>query len=210
MGSPRERSERRGVDMRPKVLLFIIILAAVTAVLVFFAVRTTRKPVEEEPRPTGAVYTPAPKTTTVYFDPQSLDLTTTTASASSVDLVVDTSSDKISGVQVDLYFDPDVITDIAIIPPSDQESFLGTSAQYRVLINELNLEEGVLSYTVAHNPRVAPVTGIGKIGTVTFSVDRNVLQSSTQITFGERSSVSKIGVYDTVLKNTTPLTIKLR
>lgn len=195
--------------MPKKTTLLIIILAVATTVLVILAITSeqTKKPdVAQKPSvaPTIAVV----KSTTISFAPALIDASGSTPV--SVDILADTSTDEISGVQVELTYDPKAITNVKIAAPLDASLF-GSVGKYAVLFSEVDPALGRVSYAAAIKPNQKGISGAGKVATVTFQkATTALLPVQTFIRFVNKTMVTKSGVSESVLKQTTPLEITLQ
>lgn len=193
--------------MPRKTLILILILAAVTGILIFLAItsQTSKQPITTQaPAPT---IKSAEKTAKVLFNPQNIDLSTTAASpTSSVDILVDSGGADISGVQVELQYDPKALTNVIITPAVDETSFFGNSGS--ILFNDVKRDTGRISYAVAISAGQAGKKGVGKIATLTFSKAFGG-PVSTQVTFLDKTLVTVLGANESALKETVPLNITL-
>lgn len=195
--------------MPKKTTLLIIILAITTTVLVILAITSDQstKPVAEITPPVAPT-TAVAKSTTLTFAPALIDASGSTPV--SVDILADTSSDEISGVQVELTYDPKAITNVKIAAPLDASLF-GPVGKYKVLFSEVDPSLGRVSYAVAINPNQQGIRGAGKIATVTFQKAINVIiPAQSFIQFVNKTMVTKSGITESVLKQTTPLEITLQ
>lgn len=113
---------------------------------------------------------------------------------------------KITGVQTEIVYDPAVVTNVKLLPPTaDTALFKAGSLQ---LFNSNDPVKGVLSYAVAINLDGTGVTGTGSIGQLSFTVIKGTVPT-TAITFGGNTIVTSEGVQGSILKTSTPLTIQI-
>jgi len=191
--------------MPRKTLLLILVLAAVTAILIFLAImsQSMRQPTSTQgPNPT---LIPVEKTAKVLFNPTSVDLSSTTATpTSSVNILVDSGGAEISGVQVELQYDPNALRNVVLTPTVDATGFFGSSAS--VLFNDVKQDTGRISYAVAISQGQGGKAGVGKIATLTFTKGLGAIRT-TQITFLDKTLVTILGANDSALKETVPLSI---
>ena len=191
--------------MPKKTTILIIILALITGVLIFLAVRSdqTQKFVNDalNPSPTESVTTPYAQLS--FIKPQ-LNVSNATNPVS-VDIVIDTTDKPTSGAQIELSYDPSVLTNMKVTPPST--SFFGQKST--VLINKVDQTQGRISYAVGISPSDGEKFGKGLLATLTFTVNPNSGQQSTQISFLEKSMVTSLQTPDSVLKSMSPLKIVL-
>lgn len=194
--------------MPKKTTIFIAILAVVTAILVILAIRNEQTPqkitqVTKTPTPTAVI----PKTTNVTFLPTTIDAST--GLPLTVDILADTNSDQISGIQLELQYDPKLLTNVKISTPDN--SLFGATNKYTVLFSEVNPTLGRISYAVAIQPNQSSVSGLGKIATVTFQkkAQTTTLVPQTTLSFIDKTMVTKLNETQTVLNKTNALTIQL-
>ncbi len=192
--------------MPKKTTILILILAAVTGILLFLAISETKKP-QTPSRPVAPTKKPVEKTAKVFFSPQNLDLSSGTASpTSSVDIMVDTGKAAIAGVQAELAYDPKALSNVRLVPATDQSSFFGSTSV--VLFNEASQQTGRISYAIAISPGGNARKGVGKIATLTFQKAFNA-PSATQVAFLDKTLVTILGENESVLKESIPLNITL-
>lgn len=189
-----------------KTLILIGALITLTVVLLGIAIwaggKSGKSAVTIAPTPTVV------KTATISFAPNILDLSLPTTSSATVDMVTSTGVNPITGVQVDVVYDPTVITNVKLLPPVAASSLFGPAGNYITLFSDTKIL-GKVSFAVAINPTGTPVTGTGSIGQITFTVIKN-LKPQTQMIFGAGTIVTSKAVQTSVLNTTTPLTIKLQ
>ena len=187
--------------------ILIAILALVTGILVYLAVTSQsarRAPTTQNIVPTEK---PVEKTAQVFFNPQNVDLSSGSAtSALTVDIMVDSGGQDITGVQAELQFDPKALANVKLLPATGTTSFFGSAVN--VLFNDVNTQTGRISYATAIPPGGTPKKGVGKIATLNFQKAYGV-PSSTQIVFLDKTLVTVLGANQSALKATVPLNIVL-
>jgi hypothetical protein len=195
--------------MPKKTTLLIIILAVVTAILVYLAVisdkaqeiinTTPLTPTAQNTAPTIAPYA------NLSFSVPSLDLSKTNTATQSVNIILNSNGKDVFGTQVELKYDPTVIYNVSISKP--QESFFGQDAP--VLINSVDPTEGRVSYATAFSANSSGKSGTGVVATLTFTANKYTGISSTSIAFLPKTTVTTLQSSQSVLKQTTPLSITL-
>lgn len=207
--------------MPRKTTALIILLSIITAILVFMAVRTDqagRIGENSTPIPTPSEIVEAPVTafTNLYFSPSVLDLSGQATPTATVDIIVDTQGKEISAVQAELSYDPKIISNVVVTPISTatisnqstiKALFPGTS---QVSFSDVDPVQGRISFARQISINDQEVSGIGKIASITFNVNKFATQDSTSIIFLEKSLVSTLKSLKSVLKSTTPLIITLK
>lgn len=193
--------------MPTRTAILIVILALVTGILVYLAVTSQnarRAPTTQNLIPTEK---PVEKTAQVFFNPQNVDISNnSTTSALTVDIMVDSGGQDITGVQAELQFDPKALVNVKLLPGTDAVSFFGSNVS--VLFNDVNTQTGRISYATAIPLGGTPKKGVGKIATLTFQKAYGA-PSSTQVVFLDKSLVTILGANESALKSTAPLNIVL-
>ncbi|MBI3093110.1 MAG: hypothetical protein HYZ02_02640 [Candidatus Levybacteria bacterium] len=178
--------------MSKRTLTLIIILVIVTGILVALAVtpQKTPAPVVVAPTPTPAAQT------LLSFSPNPLLISSASAS---VDVAVDTGNNALTAVQLELSYDPTVITSIKLTPAS----FFPNPV---VLLENIDAKNGKISYALGIAPIDNPQKGQGAVVTVSFATNLKAGQQ-TQISFLPKTLVSASQVAASVLKSASNLTI---
>lgn len=206
------------MNLPRKTTILIIILAIITGLLVFMAIKTdqTGKITNVTiPTPTTEAVKPVTAFATLYFSPSIVDFSNQATTTTTVDIVVDTQGKPISAVQAELLYDPKIISNVVVTPVSTATNnqtaikalFSGTS---QIPINIVDPVQGRISFARTIGINDQEVVGVGKIASISFSVNKFALQDSTSITFLEKSLVSTLKSLKSVLKGTTPLTVTLK
>lgn len=195
-----------------KTTILIIILAVVTSLLVFLAVRSEQSsPEREEPQQVlEQENKELAKTATIYFEPQSVSVLgpqVGTGSATTVDIMVNTGGTPITGLQIELSYDPKLLENVAVTPPLSIDTTSLFKSQYNTLFNEVDENLGRISYAIAIPQSSAPINGVGKIGTISFMRASGANTTSSQISFLDKTTVTIEDPTANILKSTTPLTI---
>lgn len=189
--------------MPRKTTILIVLLAAVTGLLIFLAVRneTVKNPANQ------AVTTPSPTVVQPYaslgFSNPVIDASTTLAQT--VDIVIDTSGKPVAGAQVELSYDPRVIRNVRLVP-STSPFFENDGV---VLISSVDEEQGRISYAVGIGANGSEKVGSGTIVTLQFAVNRALGLENSLISFLEKSAITTLSTQNSVLLNTAPLQVIL-
>lgn len=182
--------------MSKRTLALIIILVVITGVLVALAVTPEKKPAT----PQATVPTPTPAAqTALAFSPNPLTLASASAT---VDVLVDTQTNPVTAVQLELSYDPKAITSIDVKPGS----FFTNPAE---LLKTIDTKEGKISYALGILPSDNPKKGQGVVATITFRTSLAVGQP-TQISFLPKTLVTASGIASSVLKTYSPPLLILR
>jgi len=206
-------------EMPKKTTIFIIILALVTAGLIYLAIRTQQPPVTDETQPAQPGTEEegqAEPTARLYFE--NSQVTASPGAQMSADILLDSGGQQAAGAQLFLQYDPTQLTINSVAAP--QDNFFGASQnEYVVIVNNIDEEEGVAEFTISTPPGVTPtkpLTGIDRVATVTFTP--SFTQGAAAITIvnnpNDEANTSIITspefLTDNILLETTPLQITIQ
>ena len=189
--------------MSKKTLALIVSLVILTAVLLIIALQTSNR---QSSNPTGdetAQATPTPPAESVLaMTPESIDLSTGATGTQTVDVTIDTGTNQVTAVQLELGYDPSVIRNVVVNPGT----FLTSPT---VLINNDDSDTGRVSYALGISPAQDPKNGSGTVATISFTVAPNADITETEITLLPRSLVTARGVGPSVLKSASGVQVIL-
>jgi hypothetical protein len=177
-----------------RTLLLIVFLAALTVGLIILAVSNPApQPKKEAINPTP---TPFAQSTLTFVEP-----TLGTQSAQTVNVILQTNSNRVGTVQLELGFDPTAIMvkDITAGP------LFPTPVQ---LTKDINNASGHISYAFGLAPKQQAIQGQGILATITYTKLPSD-QTSTQFVFLPKTQVAAVGVPQSVLSSARPYTIQL-
>lgn len=200
--------------MPKKTTLLIVILTVLTGALIYLAIKSDKTHLNQlsDSLKQKIQNTPAQKmvekTTTVYFANSNLTVAPNTYTPQTVDLMVNSGKSSLTGVQVELSFDPQIIGNISVASPTDTDSFFGPSSDYFVLFKEVDLQAGKLTYAIAITPQTKAKQGVGKVGTLTFTL-KNTTKLPTQIAFTSHTLTTQLDQNESTLRNAIPLSISV-
>lgn len=195
--------------MPKKTTILIVILALITGVLIFLAVKS-----DQTQDLVGNVLkqnqtSPTPTVVAAYADlsflPALVDFSEGDATRT-VNIVIDTHGKPVSGAQIELSYDPKVISGVAIRQPIENPFF---GANPLVLINSIDAAQGRISYAVGISSQDSEKTGTGSIATLTFTANKFAGVSATKISYLTKSAVTTLTAQKSVLNTMLPLQIKL-
>lgn len=183
--------------MSKRTLVLILFLLVVTAVLLAKALTPGKPPVVAPPVTTQPTPTPVIGHSILSFSPNPLVIS---SSSGTIDVLIDTGSDNVTGVQLEMNYDPKVLT------ITSKDITPGTFFDNPTVLRNSVDKDGNISYLA-----VIPLTGQPKIGTGTvaqikFRANRTVAKQTT-ITLTPRSLVTADGVAPSVLKSVSDATI---
>lgn len=172
-------------------LAFVTFLIAVTLVLLGLAVYTQKPSV---PTPiTKQPTSPSYARTTLRLTPpvNTLSLPNTY----STDVIIATNGDKVTAVQLELSYDPKVLTNVQINP--------GTFIQNPVvLLKKVDQANGRISLAIGIPLGQSAPTGTGTAATITFN-EVPTATGSTILDFLPKTAVTATGIAQSVLKTST-------
>lgn len=195
--------------MPKKTTILIAVLLLFTAGLVYIAVQTEKQVPPEiteetltEEELTDLIPTISPQTQ-ISFNPAVLNTFDVPSNQYSVDVNVNTNNQAISGIQLELSYDPAILTNVEIVP--SENNLFGENPA--VLINSVDSDLGRISYAIALGGLTQEeVSGNGSIATVTFNANAS-LAESTQITILPKTTVRSLRSTNSLLQNSLPLSI---
>ncbi len=194
--------------MPKKTTILIIILAIITGILIFLAVRSdkstqiSRTITNDVAKPTPL---PVKPYTNLAFSVQQLDLTKLPPSQS-VDIILDTHGKAVSAAQVELSYDPKVFTNVSLTPAVQNQLFGKNPV---VLINSVEPTQGRISFAIGISTNDGEKSGVGSIAKLSFTANKFAGIPTSQITFLPKSAVTTLGSAKSVLNSTTPLQVIL-
>jgi len=188
--------------MYQKTLLLIGILALGAAVLFYFALNrnTPQSPTDQTTNQPSSATDPAmqvdaAKTASLYFSPSTIN-----TNSGSVDILLNTGGKEVSGVQIELSYDPNVVSSLTIQPAA--ESLFGGPTDYVLLIQNVDHELGRATLALGIAAGKQAVGGTGKVATITYTAS-----GPTTISMLEKSAVTQLDVVTSVLSTVSSLTI---
>lgn len=193
-----------------KTLLLIGVLITATVVLLGFALYMVTKQ-KSQPATTIVAVSPTPpvpKTAVVSFSPTLLSFPQGSSSSAVIDITTNTGESSITGAQIEVDFDPQVITNVKYVPADAQNSLLGLPGAYITLFIDTKTP-GKIVFANALSASATPVNGTGSVGKISFTVIKGV-KPSTILTLGPETKVTTTTTQESILKSTTPLTVNLQ
>jgi len=189
--------------MPKKTLALILGLVIVTIVLFIIALRAgqqSQAPSNTQQltmkKPTPAV----PAHTVLQLGPN--PLTVGPYQQGSVNVTINTSDNDVTAVQLELGYDPNIISNVKVTPGP-----LFTNPV--VLIDKNNSTTGRYTYAFGITPTAQPVKGTGVVATITFIANASAVGKETQIGLLPTSLVTARGVAQSVLKSESGTTLTI-
>lgn len=118
--------------------------------------------------------------------------------AHSINVIIDTKNKDIDAVQLEIGFDPRVLSNVQFSP---QDMLRDT-----LLLKETDdLQQGRIFYAAAVHPNKLMIRGKGILGTLTFSVIPGV-EGITTVSFLPRTKLTSQGIEQSILHSATEIT----
>jgi len=181
---------RKGIPKQT--LAFITFLIAVTIVLLGLAVYTQKVSVPTLPVTKQPTYPSYAHTSLRLTPPVN---TPSLPNAYTTDVNIETGGDKITAAQLELSYDPKVLTNVQITPGT----FIQNSV---VLLKKVDQANGRISLAIGIPLGQNGPTGTGTIATITFN-EIPTATGSTILDFLPKTAVTAQGIAQSVLKSST-------
>jgi len=183
--------------MPKKTLALISGLVLVTVVLFIIALKSNQQSNQTPGTPSpSTVMKPSP-TISMAHSVLSLSpnpVTVAPGTQGKVDVNIDTADNAVTAVQLEVAYDPKVISNVQVTP--------GILFQNSItLINKNNPPTGRLTYAFGRTPGQTPVSGTGVVATITFTA--NASTQPSQLILLPSTLVTARGVATSVLKSST-------
>ena len=184
-----------------RTILLIVVLFLVVVVLLFVTLRSTQK--SSSPTSSSTPMTTKPvvkKEAIIYMVPNPLYIPSNVADGKTFVLTyinINTGANKVSGVQLEMQYDPKVISNVKLSP--------GTFFKNpNIIINTVDQQTGKITYAIGPQlgANSTAQSGIGPIAALQFTVTAAVGQS-TSFDILPTSEVASSGIPVSVLKDAT-------
>jgi flagellar basal body-associated protein FliL len=180
--------EEKAPQMSRRTLALILLLVLVTIALLIVALLPAIK-FPSTPK--------APPPLTYAQTMLSLSIPTKLATNSySTNVEISSGSNKTTAVQLELSYDPKVLTNVTVAPGTFFTSPV-------VLLKKIDTVNGRISYALGINPTQKAINGSGTVATITFSTLSGTTVIQTPINFGLKTAATAVGYAQSVLKQTT-------
>jgi len=197
--------------MSKQTLILIIILSLSTVGLLILALnKSLYKPTQIIQPPTPSIKPVLPETSLLFG---SLDIASTSGKPKtySLPIIINTGTNKVTAVQLELSFDPNILTNVNITP----STFFKNP---NVVINKINNDIGKISYAIASE---SARQGEDALATLTFNANvifdnisnapvasDSAAGNFSAITFLSRTFVTAQGLESSALKSTNSAELK--
>lgn len=183
-----------------RTLLFVILLGLISALLCLLAIKGLQK-TNIANVVVNSEGTLAPETT-LSISQNPIKVSTPSGSFYESDIIVNTGANKINSSQIELSFDPSVISYIDIRPgPFFQNPY--------VSLKNIDLSNGRISYAIGVYPGQEGVSGNDIIATLVYYPSDPKIATRTAINFLPKTEVTAKGSLKTVLKKSTGATFTI-
>lgn len=170
----------------------LVIVLVALFILSFSAPQSQVTPPSAQPTPTPIAQT------TIKLSPNPVALADSTPG--SVEVLMDTSDNEVTAVQLEILYDPKALSDVSVKPGT---FFTGPVP----LLNTIDKQEGRISYALAIAPAQAPLKGSGTVAIIEFTKNPTTTLTQTELTLLPRTLVAAKGVGPSVLKQATGATV---
>lgn len=199
--------------MPKRTVILIAVLTVLTGVLVFLAIRNESQ-VDSDPDtvagPVDEQDIQLEKTATMSFEPSTVAVEVASAGATFthvVDMTLDTKGHSVDSVQLELQYDPSVLSNVSIT--ASDPNFFGDPATYIEPIELIDSARGRVTYAIAISPVSDAIAGVGNVVQLSFSVNPQSTASATEIQVLDKSMANEVTTHESVLAPVDPLVITI-
>jgi hypothetical protein len=178
--------------MSKRTLFLIFALFIITFTLLMMALYQPQAPKATQ---TAIIKEPVAQTVLTFGNPSIATSSSAFALNYSLPINITTFKNKVTAVQLELQYDPAILTNVAVIPGS----FFSNP---EVFLNQIDTKTGRISYAFGVGLEDQGVIGKGTAASLTFSVKTSAVEK-TAIIFLPKTLAAAEGVNESVLKQTT-------
>ena len=184
--------------MPKKTLFLILALAIVISVLLTMAISTSNTPPAGGPTRNQTIITPKETIEQTILSPGNPSIATSSSNLPqsinpySLPISINTFKNKVTAVQLELQYDPKILTNVTVVPGS---FFVNPI----VLLNQIDIKTGRISYAFGIGPIGQAVIGKGTVANITFTTKVKTAEK-TSILFLPTTLVTAEGINKSVLK----------
>ena len=187
-------------SMPKKTLILIIGLVVVTIILFVIAVQTGKqKTTQNMEGQTQTNTTPTPDVAHTVLSMSPNPAQVAAGKVGTVDVMIDPSDNQVTAVQLEVLYDPSMVSNVKIIPGA-----LFPNAA--VLLNKNNVKTGRYTFAYGIQPNQNPITMQGVAATITFTA-RGAMGQQSEIILQPTSLVTSRGIATSVLKEGSGTTV---
>ena len=177
--------------MSKRTLFLIFALFIITFVLLMI---TLYNPSNPKPAPIVTVPKEPIEQTILSFGQPTASSSSVTNLAYSLPITITTGKNKVTAVQLELQYDPKVLTNVVVAPGLFFKNPV-------VLLNQIDVKTGRISYAFGISPQEQGVIGQATVATLTFEATSKNPQE-TGILFLPKTLVTAEGITESVLSQT--------
>lgn len=177
----------------------LLFLAIAIFVIVLGYVLVTQKKETDKGTPTTKESTKKIQATAIVFADDNL-------SNQQVTIMIDSKKNAITAVQLELKYDPSILSNVKVESVSGDGAFFGTQSDHLVLFNKQDVKLGRISYAVGISPSSLSRAGIGKLVVLSYSKKPN--SPSVTITFLPKTRATQANFSGTVLAEAKDIVIE--
>ena len=115
---------------------------------------------------------------------------------------MDTGSNNVNAVQLELAYDPQALTNVTVAPGD-------FFTQPNTLLNSLDTVDGRISYATTEQINLPAKSGIGTVAIISFDIAQGFTGKKTTISFLPKTAVAADRIMESVLRKTTNYTLNL-
>ena len=180
-----------------KTLTLIILLFLITAGLLYLAIR------QEQPQPkSGESITPTPIVSHAFSTLSFVPVSATGSALQSVAVHVESNKNNLSGAQLNIAYDPKILGNVSV-----QVGNYFTNPS--VLLKTVDATNGQITLVLGIQPNSMQANGNGTLATISYTI-LPTQKETTTLRFLPKTTLTQEGELNTVLKQTTSLTIPIR
>lgn len=184
-----------------KTIILIVILAILAGVLLFVALNPFKKaPVTTTRVEATPTVSPAHAILTMNLDTTASE--TGILKTKAVDVNIDTRSNKISGVQFEVSYDPTIVANVSV----KVGSFFSNPL---TLLNQVDTKNGKIDFALGIQPTAQQVSGSGTIAIISYTVLPTATASVTKFSFLPKTQVIEQGILGSVLEKSIDLVVPI-
>ncbi len=192
-------SEEEKKHMPIRTILLILLLAILAGVLLFVAINPIKKP------PTAMHPVPTTKPSQAHtilsmIASQSATTASSPVSSQSVLVNIATSSNKVSGVQFEISYDPTVLSHVTIIPGTFFQNPL-------ILLNLVDTKNGKINYAIGTQATANGISGADTVAIISYTLLPTATPAQTKLTFLPKTQAVQEGILGSVLEKAIDLTL---
>lgn len=183
---------------KPTLILIIILFLFTGGLLILALNKSLYKPTQVIQPPTPSIK-PVISETALLFGSLEIASTSGIPKTYSLPIIINTGTNKVTAVQLELSFDPNILTNVNIAP----STFFKNP---NIIINKINNDIGKISYALAKTASESARKGEDALATLTF--ESKISSVPSAITFLSRTFVTAEGLDSSALKSTNSAELK--